>query len=926
MSAPHRFLNGIVAAAIGLTAMTASAMQDGGEIIVPQPQAIAQFLNEHPGADILMNHDGVSRIYGKSFAGGATPADAANSFLNDHANVLGIPASDLTPGNRVGVVEQPLMFDAASNSYEFTAVYRRHEAGGLRVGDSYLTVLVRNEPGYPVVLAVNSIKAIGAYQPDVPAQVNTAAGIQMAQRLVQALDTFTDPETIIWAGDGQPRVAYTFKGHGHDPFAGELRHERFVFDAHTNELLERENLIYHSDVDGQVTGNATPGLSPDTATNPPVPTGLHHAYVQGPTGTIVTLEDGEFVYDTGDPGNFVLTSILSGPFAEINNEQGSELVVSQPVESPGSTTILQNPSPSEITTAQVNGFLHTNIVYDYATAFNPSYPGLDSQLPVNVNLNNSCNAFFTTQGGPSINFYTSGSGCPNTAYSTVVYHEYGHYLIWRAGTNQGAYGEGMSDCIAIVVTDNPDLGMDFQGPGSGPLRSGENNIDYPCNGGIHFCGGVISGSVWDTRELLAVSQPDDHREILSSLVINSILLNPPGIDPGLTIDFLTLDDDDDDILNGTPHYTEINGGFSSHNLPGPELSLVTFEYANGVPSAVHPSGTTTIEFEVQSLTADPVDGSAMFFFDDGFGFEPVSLNQTGPNAYEAVIPSAECFSEVGFYFTVQAEGGMTVSSPADGAADPFTAIVATGSDVALLDNFDTNLGWTAGAPDDDASSGEWVRANPNGTSSGGQQVQPDAPFTGSACYITGQHPGGGAGANDVDNGKTTLFSPVFDLSSGDGGAATVSYWRWYSNSAGAGPNSDTFDVSISNDGGDTWVDVESVGPAGQGTSGGWFFRSWDVNSIVPATDQMQMRFVASDDDPQSLVEAAVDLFEAVSFQCEEGIPGDFNDDGIVDGADLAVMLGAWGPCGDPDNCPADLNGDGEVDGSDLALLLGNWTE
>jgi hypothetical protein len=52
--------------------------------------------------------------------------------------------------------------------------------------------------------------------------------------------------------------------------------------------------------------------------------------------------------------------------------------------------------------------------------------------------------------------------------------------------------------------------------------------------------------------------------------------------------------------------------------------------------------------------------------------------------------------------------------------------------------------------------------------------------------------------------------------------------------------------------------------------------------------------------------------------------GDLNGDGIVDGSDLAALLGAWGTCpGSP--CPADLNGDGTVDGSDLAALLGHWT-
>lgn len=54
------------------------------------------------------------------------------------------------------------------------------------------------------------------------------------------------------------------------------------------------------------------------------------------------------------------------------------------------------------------------------------------------------------------------------------------------------------------------------------------------------------------------------------------------------------------------------------------------------------------------------------------------------------------------------------------------------------------------------------------------------------------------------------------------------------------------------------------------------------------------------------------------------IPGDLNCDGVVDGSDLLILLGAWGKCSDPDNCPADLNGDNVVDGSDLLILLGNW--
>jgi Tol biopolymer transport system component len=52
--------------------------------------------------------------------------------------------------------------------------------------------------------------------------------------------------------------------------------------------------------------------------------------------------------------------------------------------------------------------------------------------------------------------------------------------------------------------------------------------------------------------------------------------------------------------------------------------------------------------------------------------------------------------------------------------------------------------------------------------------------------------------------------------------------------------------------------------------------------------------------------------------------GDLNGDGVVDGADLLILLSAWGKCNEPDSCPADLNNDGTVDGADLLILLSNW--
>lgn len=57
-------------------------------------------------------------------------------------------------------------------------------------------------------------------------------------------------------------------------------------------------------------------------------------------------------------------------------------------------------------------------------------------------------------------------------------------------------------------------------------------------------------------------------------------------------------------------------------------------------------------------------------------------------------------------------------------------------------------------------------------------------------------------------------------------------------------------------------------------------------------------------------------------------PADFNHDGVVNGIDLAMLLGAWTGAASYVPCPPlglfDLNGDCKVNGIDLATLLGAW--
>jgi hypothetical protein len=72
-----------------------------------------------------------------------------------------------------------------------------------------------------------------------------------------------------------------------------------------------------------------------------------------------------------------------------------------------------------------------------------------------------------------------------------------------------------------------------------------------------------------------------------------------------------------------------------------------------------------------------------------------------------------------------------------------------------------------------------------------------------------------------------------------------------------------------------------------------------------------------------VITATVDLSGATLSGplVSNGSPADFNGDGVVNGADLGLLLAAWGPC---TGCSEDLNGDGQVNGADLGLMLADW--
>lgn len=922
-------LAGMAAPALGADAAAA-----GGTAAAA---AVDAFKAVHPSVEILAVNQGLKTVYGPAFSSGASPQDSAARFARRHAGIFGAEYADLTTRglNADGAHLLPISYQPATDTYKFTLVNYSQARDGLPVWRSDLRLLVRNEAGYPLVLAKSALKDLGAFRvgADLRAKaIDEAAANQSALDIFPALNRFEPGRMVIFAGTpdvpGAPILAWEFIGNGPAGADGVPQRWLFIVDAVSGAVVYRESMVAHVDINGTVSAWATPtsraGVC-DPATLQPMP----YARVQVTGGNFAYADaNGNFTIPHGGATAVTVTSSPRGQFFRVFNQAGTTSELSQLVTPPGPANFVHNPGiTTEGTLAEVNGYIESNVVRDYALAFNPAFPTIATQteFPVNVNIASNCNAFYD---GSSINFYVSGGGCNNTAFATVVHHEYGHHMVAVAGSGQGAYGEGFGDVMGVLITDESALGRGFQSCASG-IRNANNSCVYSasncssCGSAIHTCGQLLSGCVWTIRTNLLATHPSEYRQIISDMAVNSVLLHQgTTIANDIPVDFLTINDDDGDITNGTPQYTQIANGFIAKGLTPPTIPAISFSYPDGRPTFVAPTGGTSMLVQVNGVSGTPQPGTGSLSYNSGGGWVTVPMTQLESNLYRADFPVIPCGTPVRYYVSARTTTNLLVTNPPNAPTDFRTAVAATGIDTVWSDDFESNLGWTIGAAGDTATAGIWVRTNPNAAQTNGVLSQPEDDVTetpGVNCFVTGNAAAGAAaGQQDVDGGATTLLSPVLDLSGTT--APIIGYWRWYSNHAGAAPNADTFVVSMSNNGGTSWSTVEVVGPAGPETEGGWYYHEFNVADILPPTANVRLRFVASDLADGSLVEAALDEFAVQSFLCESACPGDFDQDGTVAVPDIFTFLAAWFAL----DASADINGSGGVDVTDIFAFLALW--
>ena len=686
---------------------------------------------------------------------------------------------------------------------------------------------------------------------------------------------------------------------------------RLTFDAISGELIEKKSLLEHGDFNSNSGTDFSPSLEkndglksiPLNYASIPVnlPTtgsvlakvhlltpfdtlttvGLPYAKVKVNGTTIEADSNGTWTLPSANYPLIIETSFDSRFFSIFRQDKIPNSILKKTILF-GPPDVLWDDSNSD--PSERDAYFSAQFAHLADKRIDEKLTSLDAHMNINVNFQAACNAFYNPS-DTSLNFFNAGSGCSNTAQiADVIFHEYGHrvtnvryQLASGMGNNivDGSLSEGFADLNSAFIRDDPRIGIGFYGNDSRLLRNCENKKKLPrdISPDIHINGEIISGAFWDLRKTIG-------HDVAEHLFHFMEYQMPDGIDVTDTIPLedafsntliatIVTDDDDNNLANGTPHLKEILAAFKLHNI-----SLRSFipmslsQVKDQDTSATSYIPILTASYSGIAGSVDEKNVLLHYSIDGGKAYLMIPMKLIGNSQYEAAIPKALSGTIVKYYasLTSPIDELDTMKSPSPDHPYSFTV----GYRQVLIDDAETEKGWSLRSFSDTARTGLWVREKPRGTFMDPNppihyiQLDTDHSANGRMCYVTGNRidPFGNnnPGYDDVDSGAVTLETPVFDLSKLT--SPFIRYWYYYSNDKGQNGGIPKWQTDISDDNGATWKSLQLTNQCTNGTSGypEWTEFSFRAADYITPSSSVKIRFIASDY-IGALVEAGVDDLE-----------------------------------------------------------------
>lgn len=763
--------------------------------------------------------------------------------------------------------------------------------------------------------------------------VGAAAAAATARRDHPAR-TWSEPNLeIVGGSDGEPRLCWVSAGSSNLP--GLHSSLRIDVDAMTGRLLAVEEQICEIDIPGTLSAIRTPGTSPQGVVSGEV-FSLGGAEVSGAGVTTHSDVAGDFLLMRGSGTNFTVLAGLQGVWGGVTSAIAAEATDSADAD-PNGVDLVINAADEPDSTAQVNAFHYVEQGYNYFVNAPGGFPAMATPVNATTGMGGTCNAYYDPTSS-MLRFLRQGGGCVDSAYSSVVLHEFGHHVVDSLGLAQGAFGEGYGDSLAVTYLHDPIIGRDFIGAGQHVRDVESAGVTVPCSGGIHFCGQALAGFWFDLGVLIR----DQYGVAIGDEVMRDLFVDWSSITGGslgsqpiheTTItEILTIDDDDGDLTNGTPNWDEICAAAGARGLGCPDLITLILTLEEGPGELVPPATTVPVGVFFEEILAGPAAGGSRVLWREGSGtWQSFLLAETAPGLLEGIFPALECLDQVEWYIEVEDDLGFITTLPESALLAPFSTISADEANQILQESMATDPGWSTSDASDGALFGLWEWGIPVASNAQASAGVP-APGGDLSCYVTGLgSPGDSAGIHDVDYGETTLTTTELELS--PTGRHRISYWRWFSNSTSISIPDDVLTIWRSLDAGVSWEVVETLGPGNPQSNGGWFRNSFLIDEGESTTDSLMLKFRTGDLGAGSITEAAIDLVEISVITCTGGPPsppvendfsrGDCNVDGQFDLSDVVQMLDVlFGPQTDfPCADACDFDDAGMVDLTDVIQLL-----